>query len=99
MLTQKWIDKITRDDGEDISVIGPPAPMPDNKHQNEILVQITAPHFCAGIVLTFKNGSGWRVTETAPIVRYMKGWLAWRVKAYVARKGWKAVRVDKIPVS
>jgi len=53
-----------------------------------ILVQITAPHFCAGIVL--RNG---RVKETAPILRYMTGWAPVKVKAYCKKRGWTAKRV------
>lgn len=53
----------------------------------EILAEITAPKpnaFCAGIVL-------WddRVCETAPIVRYMRGWTRDRVRDYCKQKGWQ----------
>ena len=61
---------------------------------DELLVQITAPHFCAGIILTLRNGSGWRVSEAAPIVRYTKGWSSAKVKSYVVLKGWQAVRIS-----
>ena len=59
----------------------------------ELLVQITARHFCAGIVLHRSDGL-WTVSEAAPIVRYMKGWSSAKVKGYVALKGWKAVKVN-----
>lgn len=52
------------------------------------LAQITAKHFCAGIVLDEAD----KVTEAAPIVRYMTGWNRDRVRAYCTSKGW-AVRV------
>lgn len=39
-----------------------------------VLVRIEAPHFVAGIVFDRR-----RVVEAAPIVRYMRGWLAERV--------------------
>ena len=45
--------------------------------------RITAPHFCAGIVIT--EG---KVTEWAPIVKYMRGWPLQRVQAYCANKAW-----------
>jgi len=49
------------------------------------LVRITAPHFCAGVVI---GG------EVAPILRYMRGWPLQRVLEYCRRKGW---RVQVIP--
>jgi hypothetical protein len=58
----------------------------------ETLAQITAPHFCAGIVL-FDD----RVVEAAPIVRYMKRWSRDRVRDYCASKGWRIVVVHQIP--
>jgi hypothetical protein len=50
----------------------------------EILAQILAPHFSAGVVL-------WddKVVETAPIVRYMRGWSRERVRNYCKKKDWK----------
>lgn len=50
----------------------------------EMLAQITAPHFVAGIVLADDVVT----TTTAPIVSYMRGWHRDRVRAYVARKRW-----------
>lgn len=51
----------------------------------EILAQIKAPHFTAGIVLWDDE-----VIEAAPIVSYMKRgkWTRAVVRDYVARKGW-----------
>jgi hypothetical protein len=49
----------------------------------EVAVQITAPHFCAGVVA--RDG---RVVAAAPIVRYMVGWDGRRVRDYCRRKGW-----------
>ena len=51
----------------------------------EILAQIKAPHFTAGIVLWDDE-----VVEAAPIVGYMKKgkWTRAVVRDYVARKGW-----------
>lgn len=57
----------------------------------EVLAQITAPHFSAGLVLV--NA---RVTETAPIIKYMRGWSATRCAAYCAGKGWHIARVTTI---
>jgi hypothetical protein len=49
------------------------------------MMQITAPHFCAGVVLGTDNI---RVVRTAPILRYMLGWTQQRVRAYCASKHW-----------
>jgi hypothetical protein len=49
----------------------------------EILAQIRADHFTAGIVLW--DG---QVIEAAPIVRYMKGWPRDRVRDYCKQKKW-----------
>lgn len=46
-------------------------------------MQITAPHFCAGIVAV--DGL---VIAAAPIVRYMVGWDGRRMRDYCCRKGW-----------
>jgi hypothetical protein len=56
----------------------------------EVLVQITAPHFCASVTLW---GLDDVVREAAPILRYMIGWKRDEVKAYCKRKGWKIKRV------
>jgi hypothetical protein len=52
----------------------------------EILAQISAKHFTAGIVLW--DG---KVIEAAPVVGYMKKqkWTRDRVRAYCAEKGWQ----------
>jgi len=50
----------------------------------EILAEIDAPHFNAGIVL--RND---RVVEAADIVRYMRGWSRERVRKYCHAKQWK----------
>lgn len=50
---------------------------------NERTMQITAPHFCAGLVLADN-----RVTEAAPILRYMIGWPITRVWLYCHKKRW-----------
>jgi hypothetical protein len=47
-------------------------------------MQLTAPTFCAGLVL-----SGAVVIKAAPIIGYMLGWTAARVRIYVERRGWK----------
>jgi hypothetical protein len=53
-----------------------------------VLVRIVAPHFVAGIEAT--NG---RVTMTAPILHYMRGWDGAQVASYCARKGWQWERI------
>ena len=59
----------------------------------EILAQITAPHFVAGIVL-------WDdvVVEAAPIVGFMKKgkWTRAVVRDYCERKGWEIKVVHQI---
>lgn len=49
------------------------------------MIRITAPHFCAGLVLDDLGV----VTRAAPILRYMLGWRASRVVTYATRKGWQ----------
>jgi hypothetical protein len=50
----------------------------------EILAQVRAQNFCAGLVL-------WddKVIETAPLLRRMKGWSRAHVRDYCRGKGWK----------
>jgi len=49
----------------------------------EILAQIKAPHFSAGVVL--RDGV---VIEAADIIKYMRRWPRARVRDYCAQKGW-----------
>lgn len=42
-------------------------------------VRITAPHFCAGVVVG---------ERAAPIVQYMREWTLERIQSYCQRKGW-----------
>lgn len=55
-----------------------------------MLVQLYAPHFCAGLVVQEQ-----RVTDAAPIVRYMLGWSASRVLNYCRQKGWRTKVVSR----
>ena len=48
------------------------------------LLQITAPHFCAGVVVG---------VEAAPIVRYMTRWNVAQIRSYCARKRWQVVEI------
>jgi hypothetical protein len=50
-----------------------------------MLIRITAPHFCAGVVIV--DG---KVTRCAPILRYMRGWITDSVHAYCKFKHWQA---------
>lgn len=50
------------------------------------LLRIVAPHFVAGVEI---RGS------IAPIIRYMMGWSAGRIKGYCGRKGWKVGEIGK----
>lgn len=53
-----------------------------------MLVQVTAPHFCAGLVLVDD-----RCIEAAPILKWAIGKRADELRRYFAKKGWRAVRV------
>ena len=44
------------------------------------LLHITAPHFCAGVVVG---------ERAAPILRYMKDWSEEKIREYCRKKGWK----------
>lgn len=56
--------------------------------KSEMLAQIDAPYFVAGLVL--QNDT---VIEAADIVRYMRRWTRDKVRAYCASKGWKVAVV------
>jgi hypothetical protein len=58
----------------------------------EVLVQITAPHFVAGLIQ--RDGV---VTKAAPIIKYMTGWRIEKVRTYCAGKSW-SVRVLLVSV-
>lgn len=45
-----------------------------------MLIRITAPHFCAGVIVG---------ERAAPIVRYMRFWDIKRIQAYCTQKGWR----------
>jgi len=45
-----------------------------------MLLQITAPHFCAGIEVG---------KRAAPILHYMVRWPVSRIRDYCASKGWR----------
>ena len=55
----------------------------------ETLMQVTAPYFCAGVVM-------WddRVIETAPILK-ARGWSFNRLRHYCREKNWKITIVFK----
>jgi len=54
------------------------------------LLQITAPHFCAGLVV--QKGI---VIEAAPILRWAKGKRWVEVQDYFNRKGWEIAVADE----
>lgn len=56
----------------------------------EILAQISAPHFCAGIVLHDS-----KVIKAAPIVRKMIGWSRKDVRTFCQFRGWKISVVER----
>lgn len=49
-----------------------------------MLIRITSLYFVAGIIT-----ESFRVVRTAPILKYMKGWMFHSVEKYVRKKGWK----------
>ncbi|BDU72314.1 hypothetical protein [Mesoterricola silvestris] len=58
---------------------------------SERLLRVTAPHFVAGAVWTFK-GNAWVCTEAAPILRWMVGLGAVAMahrRPKLERKGWR----------
>lgn len=57
----------------------------------EILAQIRAPSFTAGIVL-FDDV----VVETAPVVRYMRRWSREKVREECRRRGWTVTVIHQI---
>lgn len=62
-----------------------------------LLAQITAPYFCAGIVLRRNPVTlGYQCAEYAPILHFMRGWTAARIKLYCDRKGWNVQRVGRV---
>jgi hypothetical protein len=61
--------------------------------QREALLQITAPHFCAGAVFVVNQSRAWECVQAAPIIRWMVGMSSEEAKAYCHRKGWKWERV------
>lgn len=58
----------------------------------EILAQIAAPDFVAGLVLVDD-----KVTKTAPILHRMRGWSRDRVRDYCREKNWSVVVVWQRP--
>lgn len=54
------------------------------------LVQITAPHFCAGLVLIpHAEFESLIVYQTPPILKYMIGWHESKIRIYCRKKNWK----------
>jgi hypothetical protein len=53
------------------------------RHVVEILAQVSAPHFVAGIVLCDD-----KVTKAAPILRFMRGWSRDRVRSHCHENNW-----------
>lgn len=57
-----------------------------NKSSEETgVMQISAPHFTAGLVLS-KDGE--EIIGAAPIIKYMVGWTKQKAIQYADRKGW-----------
>lgn len=64
------------------------------------LIQITAPHFCAGLVaqdgvVIMEISADGLLLSPAPILRYMAGWTVAQVREYAKRKGWRVVEVGE----
>ena len=61
----------------------------------EIILRISSPYFCAGVVFKKdKVDNEWKCTDAAPIVRYMIGWDNIKIKEYCNNKKWKYERVS-----
>lgn len=58
---------------------------------SELLAQIKATHFTAGIVMTDDV-----VIEAAPIIKYMRGWTRAAVRNYCNKKRWKISVVSEL---
>ena len=54
----------------------------------EILLRITAKHFCAGAVFKIID-ENWVCVDAAPIISYMIGWTSVKSKSYCDKKGWE----------
>ena len=67
-----------------------PIPLMQKENITETVMQITAPYFCAGIVL--RNG---RAIDGAPILHYMlsNGWDEEKIRGYCLKKGWSITAV------
>ena len=61
-----------------------------------MILQITAPHFCAGGTLRLHHLHDLRVcgSQLAPIIRYMAGWQFDRVAIYCKAKGWNLQKLE-----
>jgi hypothetical protein len=57
---------------------------------DESLLAIDAPHFYCGVILCND-----RVIRAAPIVRYMRGWTADRLRRYCQRRGWQVIETKR----
>jgi hypothetical protein len=61
-------------------------------HVSETLVRVSAPHFCAGLIVV-----GDKCTHAAPILRWAIGKDRHELSAYFKRKAWKAVIAQSTP--
>lgn len=59
--------------------------------KEETIVQITAPHFCAGIIF---NGN--MIIDFAPILRWYRGRSYYWLRKYCEKKKWKFTEVKEI---
>lgn len=55
-----------------------------------MIIRITAKHMTAGVVV--EDGVA---VKTAPILKYMKGWILTRIIQYCNQKGWKCELLDE----
>lgn len=61
------------------------------------MLQIKAPHFTAGLVLSsYPNYN--LCTRAAPIIKYMVGWTEAKIVKYCERKNWRCIRVGTRPI-
>jgi len=55
--------------------------------QRELLVQMIARHFAAGIN-TLKVSDDEFDNKCDPIIKYMKHWIPYQIREYCIKKGW-----------
>ena len=58
------------------------------KQDRRMILQVDAPHFCAGSLWRKETNGSWACYHAAPIIRWMIGKSAVETKNYLEKKGW-----------